>query len=77
MEGPADHTSPHTNNALDYLSASLPMCSQLAWMQIDGILVEKSVPPLLPAYNKYMGGVDLTNQLQKYYAFDHRCRQPK
>ena len=37
-------------------------------------LLKKSVPPLLPAYNKYMGGVDLTNQLQKYYAFDHRCR---
>ena len=41
-----------------------------------GVLVAQSVPPLLPAYNKFMGGVDKTDQLHKYYAFDHRCKQP-
>ena len=59
-----------------------PASMDVVWMdevvvlQNDGFLVKKSVQPLLPAYNKYMGDVDLTNRLQKYYAFDHRCRQP-
>ena len=52
------------------------MDAKVTVLQNDGILVEKTVPPLLPAYNKYMGGVDLTNQLQKYYAFDRRCKRP-
>ena len=53
------------------------MDAKIGVLQIDGIPVNnKSVPPLLPAYNKYMEGVDLNNQLQKYYAFDHRCRRP-
>ena len=38
--------------------------------------VAQSVPPLLPAYNKFMGAVDKTDQLHKYYAFDHKCKRP-
>ena len=31
------------------------MDAKIVVLQSDGILVQKSVPPLLPAYNKYMG----------------------
>ena len=41
--------------------------------QKSGVLVAQSVPSLLPAYNKFMGAVDKTDQLHKYYAFDHKC----
>ena len=34
--------------------------------QKSGVLVAQSVPPLLPAYNKFIGGVDKTDQLHKY-----------
>ena len=34
------------------------------------------VPPVVPAYNKFMGGVDRTNQMCGYYLLDrHRCRR--
>ena len=32
------------------------------------------VPTLVKEYNKYMGGVDLADQLKSYYAIDIRCR---
>ena len=35
----------------------------------------QKVPPVLPAYNKYMGGVDRTNQLAVSYGFDRKCRR--
>ena len=44
--------------------------------QSSGLLIEKHVPPLLPAYNKYMGAVDRTGQLRKYYGIDRKCRRP-
>ena len=31
---------------------------------------------LVPAYNKWMGGVDRTNQRSRYYSLDHRCSRP-
>ena len=34
------------------------------------------MPPLVPAYNKWMGGVDRTNQRSRYYSLDHRCSRP-
>ena len=33
--------------------------------RLHGVIREKSVPLLLPAYNKLMGAVDLTGQLKK------------
>ena len=44
--------------------------------QSSGVLVSKHVPPLLPAYNKYMGAVDRTGQLRKYYGFDRKVKRP-
>ena len=44
--------------------------------QSSGAIVSKHVPPLLPAYNKFMGAVDRTGQLRKYYGNDRRCKRP-
>ena len=44
-------------------------------MQLDGTMQFKSIPPLLPAYNRYMGGVDRLNQLRKTYGFDRKSRR--
>ena len=35
----------------------------------------QSVPPLLPAYNKYMGGVDRTGQMRKVYGYDRKSKR--
>ena len=43
------------------------MDSQVARLQPEGVLRNQSVPPLLPAYNMFMGGVDRTYQLRKTY----------
>ena len=44
-------------------------------VQADGTLCAQLVPPLLPAYNQYMGGVDNTGRLQKTYGYDRKCRR--
>ena len=71
MEGPTDDTEPKDNSALDVLKGKVYR-GQVG--QKSGVLVVQSVPPLLPAYSKFMGGVDKTDQLHKYYAFDHYCK---
>ena len=42
------------------------MDSQVARVQPEGVLHKQSVPPLLPAYNKFMGGVDRTGHIRKH-----------
>ena len=43
----------------------------------EGFMRESdSVPPLVPAYNFFMGGVDRTNQMCGRYITDHRCVRP-
>ena len=44
------------------------MDSQVARLQPEGVLRNQSVPPLLPAYNMFMDGVDRTDQLRKRMA---------
>ena len=51
------------------------MDSQVARLQPEGVLRNQSVPPLLPAYNMFMGGVDRTDQLRKTYGFDRKSRR--
>ena len=41
------------------------MGSKVARTQPDGVLRYQCIPPLLPAYNKFMCGADLTGQLLK------------
>ena len=52
------------------------MESRVPVRQSSGALVSKHVPPLLPAYNKFMGAVDRTGQLRKYYGFDRKVKRP-
>ncbi len=40
-----------------------------------GTLRSQSVPPCLPAYNMYMGGVDNTGRMRKTYGYDRKCRR--
>ena len=51
------------------------MDSKVFRMQPGGVLCAQSVPPLLPAYNKFMGGVDRTDQLRKTYGFDRKSKR--
>ena len=53
------------------------MGSKVFRLQPEGVLREQSVPPLLPAYNiyKYMGAVDLTDQLIKAYGFERKSKR--
>ena len=50
------------------------MDSKVVRPQPGGVLRAQSVPPLLPAYNKFMGGVDRTDQFRKSYGFDRKSR---
>ena len=51
------------------------MDSLVARLQPGGVLRNQSVPPLLPAYNKFMGGVDRTDQIRKCYGFDRKSKR--
>ena len=44
-------------------------------VQRGGRIGYQSVPPLLPAYNKYMGGVDRLSQLRKSYGYDKKSKR--
>ena len=50
------------------------MDSDVVRVQIDGSLQLQAIPPVLPAYNKYMGGVDRLSQVRKSYGFDKKSR---
>ena len=41
-------------------------------LQKDGVLHRQYVPAVLPAYNKFMCGVDRSNQLGRTYDFDRK-----
>ena len=51
------------------------MSDTVVRLQSDGTLKHQSVPPLLPAYNKYMGGVDRTGQMRKVYGYDRKSKR--
>ena len=51
------------------------MDSDVVRVQIDGSLQLQAIPPVLPAYNKYMGGVDRLSQVRKSYGFDRKSRR--
>ena len=51
------------------------MDSEVVRVQPGGVFRSQSVPPLLPAYNKFMGGVDRTDQLRKVYGFDRKSKR--
>ena len=51
------------------------MGSKVARTQPDGVLRYQCIPPLLPAYNKFMCGADRTGQLLKSYAVDRKSKR--
>ena len=51
------------------------MDSPVARLHPEGVLRKQKVPPILPAYNKYMCAVDRTNQLGKNYDLDRKSRR--
>ena len=51
------------------------METQVVRIQLDRTLQFQSIPPLLPAYNKYMGGVDRLSQVRKTYGFDRKSKR--
>ena len=51
------------------------MDSDVVRVQLDGSLQLQAIPPMLPAYNKYMGGVDHLSQVRKCYGFDTKSRR--
>ena len=51
------------------------MDAPVARLQPEGVLRYQSVPPILPAYNKFMGGVDRTDQLRRTYGFDRKSKR--
>ena len=51
------------------------MSDTVVRLQSDGTLKHQSVHRLLPAYNKYMGGVDRTGQMRKVYGYDRKSKQ--
>ena len=59
-----------TNAFPPSMTTKEPVCEE------SGLLVQQNCPPLVPAYNKFMGGVDRTGQLRKSYGNDHRCKRP-
>ena len=46
------------------------MESDVVRVLMDGSLQLQAIPPVLPAYNRYMGGVDRLSQVRKSYGFD-------
>ena len=44
-------------------------------VQLDRTSQFQSIPPLLPAYNKYMGGVDRLSQVRETYGFDRKSKR--
>ena len=47
----------------------------VARLQPEGVIRKHSVPPLLPAYNKFMGAVDRTAHIRKTYGFDRKSKR--
>ena len=50
------------------------MDTSVARLQPEGVLRFQSVPPLLPAYNKFMGEVDRNDQFRMMYGCDKKLR---
>ena len=51
--------------------------AQVSRRERDGSRVEVSCPSAILTYTKYMGGVDLGDQLRKYYCVRLKCKKSK
>ena len=55
---------------------TMPMYARPKGCHSGHLALTRTMPPVVPAYNKFMGGVDRTNQLCQRYLIDHRCHRP-
>ena len=67
----------HDREVVRFVTNAFPptMSASGAVRESSGLLVKRDIPPLVPAYNKFMGAVDRTGQLRKYYGNDRRCKR--
>ena len=64
-----------------FVSSVFPLHTEPMWRKAKGskggcMTKTDSVPPVVPVYNHYMGGVDRTNHMCQTYLLDHRCIRP-
>ena len=82
MHGPSQDLNQKESSPFDFLSLLCfvtnvfpeRMDTPVARLQPEDVLRYQPVPPLLPAYNKFMGGVDRTDHLRKTYGFDRKSK---
>ena len=43
--------------------------------QKDGAIIAVQAPPMLIGYNKYMGGVDRSDQMKSYYGLNRKSKR--
>ena len=67
----------HDHKVVSLVSNVFPehMEDKVPRVQKEGVLRYQSVPPVLPAYNKFMGGVDRLSQLRKTYGYDRKSKR--
>ena len=67
----------HDRKVVSLVSNVFPehMEDKVPRVQKEGVLRYQSVPPVLPAYNKFMGGVDRLSQLRKTYGYDRKSKR--
>ena len=67
----------HDRKVVSFVTNVFPahMKGKVARVQPGGALRYQSVPPVLPAYNKFMGGVDRLSQLRKSYGYDRKAKR--
>ena len=67
----------HDRNLVSFVTNAFPeeMEGKVARVHPDGVIRYQSVPPLLPAYNKFMGAVDRLSQVRRNYGFDRKSKR--
>ena len=68
----------HDRSVVSFVSNAFPerMDDKVARVPPKGrVLKYQHVPPILPAYNKFMGGVDRNSQVRKTYGYNRKSRR--
>ena len=67
----------HDRKVVSFATNVFPahMEGKVARIQPGGGFRYQSVPPVLPAYNKFMGGVDRLSHLRKSYGYDRKAKR--
>lgn len=77
MVGDTCYSVFHDRKMVSFATNVFPagMEGKVARVQSDGVLRYQSVPPVSPAYNKFMGAVDRLSQYKKSYGFDRKSKR--